>query len=99
MSDITITISKELAKQFIKVSDDCYQRLINSGCSDLVMEDTPENRELIESSEAHNMNMTLEEYRASDEYSEPLENNGNLYYYDFVIFSLFMEKIKDSIDE
>ena len=60
-----------------------------------VMENTPENRELIEMAEAANLRMTLEQYRECNEYHEPrVMSNGQLITCDFTIFGLFVGKVK-----
>ena len=93
----TINVPKALAEQFVALAKSCSDQMGNAGCNDWEMENTPENRELIELAEASNFGMTLEEYRESDEYSEPrVMSNGKLITCDFSIFDLFVNEVKKS---
>lgn len=101
---VTITVPKALAEQFLKMAEQCSDQMGNAGCNDWEMPNTQEYRDLIDLAQASNCHMTLEEYRASDEYSDHhVYHEGTkrecLMTTDFIIFDLFVNKVKEAVGE
>ena len=99
MKQVTITVPQQLAVCFLEIAENCTDDMSNAGCNDFWVDDTPENKELIDLAQANDCKMTLDEYRASDE--EYLVHNvhkGRICITDFVLFGLFVEQVKKSLD-
>lgn len=92
---VTITVPKALIPHFLILAEWASDEMGNSSCNDYEMEDTPENRELIDMASAMNFGMTLEEYRTSDKHVEHHVYPGNkLITNDYSIFELFVSCVK-----
>lgn len=91
---VTITVPKALAQHFLKIAEQCLEALGHVGNNDFFIDDTPENRELIDRTQALACGMTLEEYRASDEFHEPCIQAGSLCTFDTSMLDLFVDEVK-----
>jgi len=98
MEQVAITVPKALIPHFLRLAEQASDQMGNAGCNDYEIENTPENRELIDLAAASNCRMTLEEYRASGEYSEHHVYSGNkLITTDFSIFGLFVSAVEKAV--
>lgn len=52
------------------------------GCNDLELEDTPENRALVEEADAANYRLTVEQWREHEDYDAPRVHNGKILTHD-----------------
>lgn len=102
MKLVTITLPEELVKVFLEheqmapwISD----RYGCAGCNDLRLENTVDNRQLIEMAEAYGRNMSVEEYRSSGEEYIPLGTGEWIYGTDFAMFDWLVGLIKEQIKE
>ncbi len=96
MKMVKVELPKALIPLFLELAESISDDMGNAGSNDFMIKDTPDNRELVELAEAKNVDMTLEEYREGDEYSEPQTYKGNkLCVYDIAIFDLFVSYFKE----
>ena len=94
---VAILVPKSLIPHFLILAEWASDKMGDAGCNDYEMEDTPDNRELIDMVLAKNLKMTLEEYRSSDKYVEHHVYPGNkLLTNDYSIFELFVSAVKSS---
>jgi hypothetical protein len=71
--------------------------LCNAGCNDFILDNNPEMYELVESAEASNINMPIEDFRNSKFYetSKPIisEDGTKIYTSDFMMLSVMKKEL------
>lgn len=84
-------IEKQLAETAI---NDYHERLSNSGCNDLILDDSPEARQLLKEYSAWNLNCSVDEVENHPEYYEPSIADGKIYTIDSVLIFILKKSLK-----